>query len=185
MTPTHGEQWAAFYQMHRRALTAYAISLSGNEADAADLIQDVLLEMCKRSVPSSALPFVMRSLRNRAIDLYRRSRGAASFAASASLVDDACADLAERERAIRVREALSRLSGEQREVVVLKVYSGLTFREVAETMNCPIGTAASHYSRGMKRLSEMLMPVVMDMNAEVGRRTPVRSGMEDEDVVGS
>lgn len=49
-------------------------------------------------------------------------------------------------------ELLEQLSPEQKEVVLLKIYSGLTFREIAETLKCPLNTAISRMHYALKTL---------------------------------
>jgi len=63
-------------------------------------------------------------------------------------------EAAAREAAETVAVALRRLSDEQREVVELKVYGGLTFREIAEVTGVPLPTAASRYRAALERLKE-------------------------------
>lgn len=55
-----------------------------------------------------------------------------------------------------VRRALSSLSPEQREVLILKEYEGLKFREIAELTGCPESTVKSRLYQGLARLREVL-----------------------------
>lgn len=50
--------------------------------------------------------------------------------------------------------ALSRLSAEQREVVELKIYAGLTFREIADVTKSPQGTVATRYRSALARIRQ-------------------------------
>lgn len=52
-------------------------------------------------------------------------------------------------------ELLAQLPPEQKEVVLLKVYSGLTFREISETLNCPLNTALSRMQYALKSLRRL------------------------------
>ena len=114
-----GQQWAAFFVRYRTALATYALSLTGNEADAEDLIQDVLVRMVRdyREI-ENARAFVMRCMRNRSIDLRRRgaSRPDETPADQTAFLDEDSDDLAERERVDQIRNALARLSDEQRRI---------------------------------------------------------------------
>jgi len=56
----------------------------------------------------------------------------------------------------KVREALERLSPAQRRVLLLRFYGEMTFEQIAETMQCPLGTVLSHSRRGLLVLREML-----------------------------
>lgn len=63
---------------------------------------------------------------------------------------------AQRETAEVIAAALARLSRAQREVVELKIYSGLTFREIAEVTGVRQGTAAARYRKALARLRPWL-----------------------------
>lgn len=78
-------------------------------------------------------------------------------------LDDAtspCGDtgMAERESGkVTVREALMTLPAEQREVVVLREYAGLSFPEIARVVGCPQNTAITRMHRALERLRRLLM----------------------------
>ncbi len=56
----------------------------------------------------------------------------------------------------RIREAMSWLPVEQCEAVILKVWHGFTFAEMAEIFDIPINTAASRYRYGIEKLRDLL-----------------------------
>ena len=60
------------------------------------------------------------------------------------------------EEAEAVNAALAALPSEQREVVVLHVYDGMTFRRIGEVLGVPLDTAASRYRYAREKLKEML-----------------------------
>jgi len=60
------------------------------------------------------------------------------------------------EAADLVAVALRQLTEEQQEVVELKVYGGLTFREIAEVTGVPLPTAATRYRAALERLKDWL-----------------------------
>ena len=57
-----------------------------------------------------------------------------------------------------VAKALETLPAEQREAIVLKVYYGFQFTEIAEIMSCPLSTAKSRIYAGLAQLKETLAP---------------------------
>lgn len=67
--------------------------------------------------------------------------------------DDRTEGAAERDR---IRQALSRLSRRQREVLHLVFYQDLTLEQAAEVLRMPIGTVRTHYKRGKTRLHALL-----------------------------
>lgn len=153
--------WAEFYLRHRRALTVYALSLTGNETDAQDLIQDVLLRMIQQDRPlRDAKTYVLRCLRNLAIDRRRARRPSAASVESdpAAFLADDSPDPARRESLECARRALRDLPADRREAIVLKLYAGLSFREIAQIVQRPLGTVTSTYTRGLDELRGILEP---------------------------
>lgn len=153
------EAWAEFFRAQRHALTTYALSLAGNATDAQDLIQEVLVRMVQEDRPArDARAYVLRALRNEVIDRRRRRERRPS---EAPLKDDGLAFVdveaaRQREGLEQVRAALAALGAEQREIIVLKIYAELTFREIAEILGCPLGTVTSRYARGLDELRALL-----------------------------
>ena len=155
--------WAAVYLAHRRALTAYALALTGNADDAADLIQDVLVSLLTRSQECrSPRAFLLGCLRNRAADLRRRAAARPGRPAhEAAVIDpvflDSDADnLAAHEIVMRVQAALRAAPATQREVIVLKIWGELTFAEIAALLARPLGSVTSDYARGLAALRSVL-----------------------------
>jgi RNA polymerase sigma-70 factor, ECF subfamily len=159
-----GLLWAQFYLAHRAALTAYAVTLTGNAAAAADLVQDVLVRMVSERRPvANALAYFLKCLRNLALDRRRQMRRPAELPRDVAGFLD-CDGAADRELADRVRTALQRLPDDYREVIVLKVYCGLTFRAVADLLGRPPSTVASNYRRGLAELKTLLAEVAEDVS---------------------
>ena len=60
-------------------------------------------------------------------------------------------------------DALAELPAEQRAVVHLKFWEGLTFEQIAEALDIPLNTAASRYRYGLDKLREWLRPLYEEM----------------------
>jgi len=65
------------------------------------------------------------------------------------------------ELSLAVASALRRLSAEQREAVVLKIYQGFKFEEMAEILSCPVSTVKSRLYAALELLKDQLAPVKM------------------------
>jgi RNA polymerase sigma factor (sigma-70 family) len=139
----------------------YLQGLVGHD-DADDILQRVLYEVWRhnsRYDPSRSLTaWVLGIARKRAIDHLRRRR---NIAVSLSDLEDVAGEdgreLAERyARAREVRDALSRLPAEQREVLVLAYFGRLTQSEIARHLDIPLGTVKARAFRGLRRLAEFL-----------------------------
>jgi RNA polymerase sigma-70 factor (ECF subfamily) len=74
------------------------------------------------------------------------------------------ARLLQQQAVARVREALEELPVEFREVIVLREFEGMSYKEIAAVARVPIGTVMSRLARARDRLSAVLKssPVVME-----------------------
>ena len=63
------------------------------------------------------------------------------------------------ELSLAVSSALDRLSGDQREAVVLKIYQGFKFEEMAEILDCPVSTVKSRLYTALDVLKTELAPI--------------------------
>jgi RNA polymerase sigma-70 factor (ECF subfamily) len=161
-------QWKRLHRVARR----YA----ARAEDAGDLVQETLLRAWRSFSPtqeriySSAWLFVI--MRSAAVDWQRTARRRVKLvlASDSELTDLAPADLTEPlaplpsmdERRFRefldqrVVEALDGLEPAFREVVVLSVAGDLSYREIAEVLDCPVGTVMSRMARARRALRENL-----------------------------
>lgn len=161
-----GDTWARFYLENRRGVIAFAFSLAGNAADAADLVQDTLVRMVRQKrAPADPRAYFFRCLRNEAIDRRRSRRPSAAMldAAAPCFLDVRVPDVELRERVALVQSALSALSNAQRETVVLRIYAGMSFEQIAEILSRPLGTVTSRYARALDVLRTALEPEVGDV----------------------
>ena len=106
------------------------------------------------------VPYVFAAVRNAAVDQMRRQRGAARRLESVSIYNGLPADPAARavsaEQHRLVREALDELPDAEREAVVMKIYAGLTFDQIARALGQPLQTVASRYRRALERMGRRL-----------------------------
>ena len=107
--------------------------------------------------------FLLRLARNLAIDLIRR-RGAREknyekLAGESVLLFASAAEPDERAFREALAAALGELPLEQREVVHLKLWEGLTFEQIADLLEIPLNTAASRYRYGLDKMHQRLRPL--------------------------
>ena len=147
----------------------YLVRLLGNRHDAEDAAQNAFVNAV-RSLPryrergtfKSWLFRIAHREGGRILRRRRRSRESVGLhgpAAEAAMpVDRTTPDsnAMSHEDAVRVRAALERLPAREREVVVLRTYTGLTFREIAAITACPINTALARMHRATGRLRAWL-----------------------------
>lgn len=144
-------------------LLAFLARYTGSRTDAEDLFQDVCLRLVER-LPGYAHRGRFRGwlytiAANAARDHLRRRAG------EARVLREAAADglVAGGEATAEIREALERLPGalqgltpEQREVFLLRTHAGLSFREIAESLGCPLNTALGRMHDAVRRLRDAL-----------------------------
>lgn len=129
-------------------------------------MQEVFLQVWRQAArfdESRGRPFtwIVTLARSRAIDRLR-SLGARERAARDSALDrveetsDAAADAISSERGAIIRRALSALPEEQRRVLELAYFDGLTQSEIAERLSQPLGTVKTRTRSGMLKLKELL-----------------------------
>ena len=146
---------------HESPLLRYARSLVG-PAKAEDVVQDVFLKLCsesKEDVEGHLAAWLFRVCRNRAIEILRSERQHSDLADNddAPAPDSGPGAALERKEALtRVGAALSRLTWREREVLALKVDSGLRYREIAEVMNLTATNVGFLIHVAIKELRERL-----------------------------
>ncbi|NWF83468.1 MAG: RNA polymerase sigma factor [Bryobacteraceae bacterium] len=140
----------------------YLRRLSGHEEDAMDLAQDVFLKawqsLGRLEDPARFGPWLYRIAHNEAVSHVRRKRPETDL--ENLPVPSRTARMAPVEVALAVEAALARLTPEQREAVILKVYEGLKFDEMAEVLSCPASTLKSRVYTALDELKRLLGPVV-------------------------
>jgi RNA polymerase sigma-70 factor (ECF subfamily) len=153
---------------HLDAAFNYARWLTGNDADAEDVVQDACVRAMRfwssfRNDSDAARPWLFTIVRNTWYSrLSRRGRDRAATALDAmpdEPIDDGLnpeARLLQRQDVARVRAALEQLPADFREVLVLREIEGLSYKEIAAIADVPIGTVMSRLARGRDRLASAL-----------------------------
>jgi RNA polymerase sigma-70 factor (ECF subfamily) len=152
------EALAELYDRHAAALFNHAVALARSPSDAEDLVQGVFVKVAGMGARllgiRSAGAYMHAMLRTGFLD-GERHRGVAAEEPLETLEVAAVAGIAEADRLV-LEAALGRLPVEQREVVVLHVVQGMTFREIAAMAQTSLWTAASRFRLGMDRLRDIL-----------------------------
>ncbi len=154
---------------HQKPVYNFILKLVGDRTAAADLSQTVFIR-CYRSLKrlkdrSRFSPWLYRIAVNVARDHYRKRKEVYSLdddnvsaEYNENLVDEGAnpSELAEAgQRAELVRAALRKIPQEQREVLVLKVYQGLKFIEIAEALEAPLNTVKSRLYYGFRSMRKI------------------------------
>src|SRR5579862_7476329 len=136
--------------------------LTGNEHDAEDVVQDAYLRAAKffdGFRGGDARPWLITIVRRACYDWLERNRSHQSLAVfDEELHSDQGDDLDPAQLVLReenremLRQALSELPVEFREVLVLRELEGLSYKEIAAITNLPPGTIMSRLARARERL---------------------------------
>jgi RNA polymerase sigma-70 factor (ECF subfamily) len=157
------------YDEHAQALFAFLLNLTREEEDTHDLLQEIFIKLARqpdllRGVREERA-FLIRLAHNAAVDLMRR-RGTRQkyqdqFGSELEQISPFARASDPDEHAFRsaLAEALLELPPEQRAVVHLKLWEGLTFEAIAEALEIPQNTAASRYRYGLDKLRQPLRPL--------------------------
>jgi RNA polymerase sigma-70 factor, ECF subfamily len=160
------DQLEKTYSSQRQGLFSLALSITGCRQLAEDAVHTAFERLCRLdTAPQGDFSnYVFASVRNAARDS-RRSETRASWARQSvfnglavSLPDSESPadDVLTAERDQILRTAVNELDESDREVVVLKIFAGLTFDAVAEILDQPAKTVATRYRRSLMKLEERL-----------------------------
>ncbi len=164
------ESFEQFYDLFSHILFSVAYRLLGNREAAQDVLQETfaqIWEKAPRYDPARGKPltWAITLTRYRAIDLLRsmRRRGQLhedvkheEMAGEQSDDRDSFQNVAMDEQHSFIRDAIGKLSGEQREAIELAFFSALTHTEIAETLGQPLGTVKARIRRGLIKLRSLV-----------------------------
>ena len=143
----------------------YLLRLVRNREDAMDLCQDVLLKVYqnlrKLEDPARFAPWMYRIAHNEAYSMLRRKKPEDDLETAQFEIPSMGSHMLPVETALAVDAALRRLSEEQREAVVLKIYQGFKFEEMSEILGCPMSTVKSRLYTALDLLKETLSPAAI------------------------
>ncbi len=141
----------------------YLLRLVSNREDAMDLSQDVFLKayqnLPKLDDPGRFSAWLFRIAHNEAFSLLRKRRPEGELTYEQAPVRGTA--LLPIELSLAVETALGRLNEDQREAVLLKVYQGFKFEEMAEILGCPVSTVKSRLYTAFDLLKTTLAPMIL------------------------
>jgi RNA polymerase sigma-70 factor (ECF subfamily) len=153
----------ALFARHEGPVFRFLLGLLRDHHAAEDALQDTFVQALRyvdSIAPEAFRGWLYTVAHRQALLLKRKAKRVptpADDAALLGLVGDGPADAAaERtDDARSVRELLGRLPEPQQAVIVARVYEGKTFREVAQTLGCPLNTALARMHEGLKKLRQL------------------------------
>ncbi|MCX2728324.1 sigma-70 family RNA polymerase sigma factor [Thermomicrobium sp. 4228-Ro] len=158
---------AALYDRYARTVYSLVLSIVHDRSVAEDIVQELFVQLWQYPELYDAgrgafAPWFLRMARNRAIDalrrrqrdryLYERLRGIEWR----KVQDDPDELTVLGDEATRIRQAFADLENEQRQVIELAYFGGLTQREIAEYLGIPLGTVKTRIRTALQRLADAL-----------------------------
>ncbi len=155
----------SFVDRYKRSLLRYLVLRIGDGHGAEDLCQEVFLRVFRCSgrhgysgsgavstwlftIASNCATDYLRSTRRKPLR-FVESLAEEELPVNATEVGDPVNEALRRERTRELSDLVCRLDEPLREVVALRIYAGMTFREVAEVTGCPISTVKSRMEQAV------------------------------------
>lgn len=169
------EALAELYDRYSRLLLALTGRILGRVAEAEEVVQESFLQAWSQAGnydPSraSVSTWLVLIARSRALDRLRSRRvsertveSARAEAPPSHTSSEGPAAVLFRERRVRVGEELGKLPEEQRQVLDLAFFEGLTQREIAERTGIPLGTVKTRTLLAMQKLRTALRPEIREL----------------------
>ena len=153
--------WRRWLETHSPALVLFARNWAASHAEAEDLVQEAFVRFWpKRTRVDDPRAYLYQCIRSAAIDAARSSqqRRQRETTQATQTTDETRFEtsLETRELTDSLEQALAALPAEQAEVVTLKIWSELTFEQIAKITDIPPATAASRYRYAIQRLRILL-----------------------------
>jgi RNA polymerase sigma-70 factor, ECF subfamily len=159
--------FSTLYERYRRPLYVFGVRMLGSAEAAGDLVQDTFLGIYERRHELQSLRSFRGWLftvgRNRCLTLLRqqKTRGRLGASTDPEPRRDGPAALLEREEESRlVQRTLAEMPPEQREVLVLREYQELSYREIAEITGATESAVKARLFRARQAVAGMLRPAL-------------------------
>jgi RNA polymerase sigma-70 factor (ECF subfamily) len=167
------------YDRFAPSLMAVALRITGNRTEAEDVVQDTMTRAWRQALSfdrtrGSAVAWLVTLTRNRAIDVVRSRRRNEEFRVGEARVRPVPVETPEMEvstaeRARAVRKALHALNDDQRAVLDLAYFSGLSHSEIAAQLSQPLGTVKTRIAQAVRRLRDELHGVLFGVDSRDAR----------------
>ena len=161
------EMFEPLVRRYEKPLYAFLCRMTGSEDDAADLFQETFVRVYRHgnsfdgsgSFKSWLYAIAANTCRSHLAARKARPNGDMPAAEPVDPAAPPAAGLAAKEVGERVRQAVSALPPEQREVLVLKVYENLSYPEIARALSRPVGTVKSQMRYALQKMRVSLQGV--------------------------
>lgn len=149
----------ALFQKYEQDIYRMAFMYVKNQNDALDVVQETAYRSFKTiktlQEPEFFKTWLLRIAINCSLDLLRKQDKVVHLRPEfeKNLTGDINGDI---DLEVTVRDLIERLNEDEKSVVILKFYKGLTFKEIAETLGIPLGTTKTILYRALGKLRNSL-----------------------------
>ncbi|MHC4265358.1 MAG: RNA polymerase sigma factor [Planctomycetota bacterium] len=158
-----GEALKSIYAKYKRDMLALASALLNDKSIAEDVVHDVFVSFSSAvkelEIRSSLKSYLLTSIANRVQSIRATKAKFTNIKNSDVLTEDTRTPermVMSEELSELVNGSMRELPYEQQEVILLHLYSGLRFREIAKAKEVSINTVLSRYRYGLQKLQAML-----------------------------
>jgi RNA polymerase sigma-70 factor (ECF subfamily) len=149
---------------HQKKVFLICLGFSSNASDAQDLTQEVYLKAYKNIATLSDLSlakfWLFRIARNTCLNFQKKHRlnrmAALEISRKMKSPKSPESEMIHQEQLRKLKGAIRMLPKKQRDVFVLKEYGGLSYQEIAETLNIELGTVMSRLNRARQAIKETI-----------------------------
>ena len=156
----NGDPWIASLKEHGASLVLLARQWVATRADAEDVVQEAFVRFWRsRERVAEPVAYLYASVKHCALDAHRsRQRQLRREAATARPEAEPlfAGPLEESERRAAIEAAVRELPSEQSEVLVMRIWGGLSFPQIAAALDAPVNTVSSRYRYALAKLREEL-----------------------------
>ena len=163
------------YDRYAGLLVGLSRRILGSQEEAEDVLQEVFVQVWNQAKRydrsrSSVSTWLVLITRSRSIDRLRTKQVIARTAQSAYEEDpkldtspEGMGNVLDHERRVRLRDELSKLPDEQRQIIELSFFEGMTQTEISSSTGVPLGTVKTRTLLAMKKLRKALKAEIEEL----------------------
>lgn len=196
------DAFRTLFERHHRRAYALAFGVLRHQDDALDVVQDAFIKahkyLDKFEGNSSFYTWLYRIVMNLAIDHLRKHRRVKPVELDESRLEDTDEGLLpkmlganpgralqDKEIRIRIDRALEQLSENHRAVLVMRELEGLSYEEMAQTMDCSKGTIMSRLFHARRNMQKQLLDLIDNPSQELLDDLGVKDPQDEEGAAAS
>ena len=148
------EALSVIYDEMSRSIFSLAYTVTGNYCDAEDVLQNTMIDItraCREYRGGSVKAWVLTLTRHNAIDVIRKRKEGAEIALD-ELSESAAGETPEGFYMVETMDMLSVLEMEEKQVILMRLYAKMPYREIAAVLGIKLFAAQKKYQRAISKL---------------------------------